>query len=181
MASERFLRDGFAATGLEGIAAEAGCSKRTLYARFPSKEALFLDVVRGLIGTWRVGFDAALDGAGSLEAALLVAAHRMLDVALQPAALALHRLVVAESARVPLIAATLVESGAGSGIEGLCRVIARHRPGLPPARLAFVAEQFQHLVLSGPRNRASGLGERLDRPSLDAWCRDSVAMALGGL
>ena len=166
---------------MEGVAASAGCSKRTLYARFASKEVLFLEVVRRLIGSWRLGFDDAIDHAGSAEAALLTAAHRMLDVALQPAALALHRLVVAEASRVPRIAAALAESGAGAGIDGLCRVMRRHRPDLPMRHLLFVAEQFQHLVLSGPRNRAIGLGQRLDRVALDAWCRDSVAMVMRAL
>jgi TetR/AcrR family transcriptional repressor of mexJK operon len=43
-----FLRDGFAGASTDAIAAEAGVSKRTLYAYYPSKEDLFVDVLRGL-------------------------------------------------------------------------------------------------------------------------------------
>ena len=43
-----FLREGFAAASTDVIAREAGVSKRTLYAYYPSKEELFADVLRRL-------------------------------------------------------------------------------------------------------------------------------------
>ncbi len=173
-----FLRDGFAATSIEVIAGTAGVSKRTLYARFTAKEAVFVAVVRRLIGTWLEGFDAAIEGAPSLEAALLAAGRRMLAVALTPAALALHRLVVAEAGRFPELAAALRDGGARSGIERLCRVMHTHWPDASPARLVFLAEQFQHLILAGPQARAMGLGESLNAIALDTWCVNSVALFL---
>jgi len=176
-----FLRDGFAATSIEAIATAAGVSKRTLYARFTGKEAVFLAVAQRLIGIWLTGFDAAMEGAPSLEAALLAAAQRMLAVALTPSALALHRLMVAEAGRFPDLATALRDAGARAGIERLCRVLHTHRPDADPARLAFLAEQFQHLVLAGPQSRAVGLGESLDAGALEAWRRDSVALFLRGL
>ncbi len=176
-----FLRDGFAATSIEAIAAAAGVSKRTLYARFSAKEAVFVAVVRRLVGIWLQGFDAAIEGAPSLRAALTVAGQHMLAVALTPAALALHRLMVAESGRFPELAAALRDGGARSGIERLCRVLHAHLPDAGPARLAFLAEQFQHLILAGPQARAIGLGESLDADALDAWCADSVALFLRAL
>ncbi len=176
-----FLRSGFAATSIEAIAAAAGVSKRTLYARFPAKEAVFLAVVRRLIGEWLQGFDAAVDSAPSLEAALLAAGQRMLAVALTPPALALHRLMVAEAGRFPELATALRDGGSRSGIERLCRILHVHRPNVGPAQLAFLAEQFQHLILAGPQARAIGLGESLDREAQDAWCADSVSLFLRAL
>lgn len=176
-----FLRDGFAATSIEAIATAAGVSKRTLYARFAGKEAVFLAVAQRLIGTWLTGFDAVVESAPSLEAALLAVGRRMLTVALTPSALALHRLMVAEAGRFPELAAALRNAGARAGIERLCRVLHLHRPDADPARLAFLAEQFQHLVLAGPQSRAIGLGESLDAAALAAWSQDSVALFLGGL
>ena len=156
-------------------------SKRTLYARFPDKEAVFLAVAQRLIAAWLAGFDAAVEGAPSLDAALLVAGQRMLGVTLTPSALALHRLMVAEAGRFPELAEAMRDAGAHAGVERVSRVLRAHRPDDSPARLAFLAEQFQHLVLAGPRARAVGLGECLDREALDAWCRDSVALFLRGL
>lgn len=176
-----FLRDGFAATSIEAISARAGVSKRTLYARFPDKEAVFLAVAQRLIATWLTGFDAAMEGAPSLDAALLAAGRGMVAVALTPPALALHRLMVAEAGRFPELAEALREAGARAGVERVGRVLRAHRPDDDPARLAFLAEQFQHLVLAGPQARAVGLGESLDAEALDAWCRDSVALFLRGL
>ncbi len=156
-------------------------SKRTLYARFADKEAVFLAVAQRLIGAWLTGFDAAVEAAPSLDAALLAAGRRMLAVALTPSALALRRLMVAEAGRFPELAEALRDAGARAGIEGVGRVLCVHRPDDDPARLAFLAEQFQHLVLAGPQARAIGLGESLDARALDAWCRDSVALFLRGL
>ena len=153
-------------------------SKRTLYARFPGKDAVFLAVVQRLIGTWLTGFDAAMDGAPSLEAALLTAGRHMLAVALTPTALALHRLVVAEAGRFPELATALRDGGARAGIERLHHLLGRHYPEASPRRLAFLAEQFQHMVLAGPQARALGLGDRLDADALAAWCRDSAALFL---
>ncbi len=174
------MRDGFSAVSIEGIAAAAGVSKRTFYARFPDKQAAFLAVVQRLVATWLVGFDAALERAPTLHDALLVAGRGMLTVALTPQALALHRLVVSEAGR-PEISAVLQAGGTRSGIERLCRVLHAHRPNLTPARLAFLSEQFQHLVLAGPQARAIGLGPPMDAAAADAWCRDSVALFLQAL
>ena len=173
-----FLRNGFAATSIEAISVKAGVSKRTLYARFPDKDAVFLAVVHRLIGTWLTGFDTAVEGAPSLETALLAAGRHMLAVALTPSALALHRLVVAEAGRFPDLAVALRDGGARVGIERLCRLLQRHRPDASPGHLAFLAEQFQHLVLAGPQARALGLGDRLDDDALAAWCQASAIMFL---
>ncbi len=175
------MRDGFAATSIEAISGKAGVSKRTLYARFADKEAVFLAVVQRLIAAWLTGFDAAMEGAPSLDAALLAAGRRMLAVALTPSALALHRLMVAEAKRFPELADALRDAGAHAGVERVGRLLHAHRPDDSPVRLAFLAEQFQHLVLAGPQARAVGFGDSLDREALDAWCRDSVALFLRGL
>ena len=174
------MRDGFAATSIEAISGKAGVSKRTLYARFSDKEAVFLAVAQRLVAAWLTGFDAAVEGAPSL-AALLAAGQRIVAVALTPSALALYRLMVAEAKRFPELANALRDAGARAGVERVGRVLRAHRPDDSPARIAFLAEQFQHLILAGPQARAVGLGESLDREALDAWCRDSVALFLRGL
>ena len=178
MATGRLLRDGYAATSLEGVAAEAGVSKRTLYARFPGKDALALAVVRRLVEGWMPGFDAMLEG--PLECALLAAARRIAAVALTPDALAMHRLVVAEAARFPALAHAVRDGGSRNGVEALARLLRAHRPALPAAQLGFLAEQFQHLVVAGPQARA-GLSGPPGAVELDRWCRDSVALFLRGL
>jgi AcrR family transcriptional regulator len=66
------LKKGIAATTLEAVAREAGLSKTALYYYFPSKDALFFDLVFGTIQSHaRAVHDAvenAPDGAGALHA-----------------------------------------------------------------------------------------------------------------
>ncbi|CAB3631252.1 hypothetical protein LMG3431_01287 [Achromobacter pestifer] len=49
-AIDEFRRHGFAATSMDQIAAAAGASKRTVYNHFPSKDALFAEILMQL---WR--------------------------------------------------------------------------------------------------------------------------------
>ena len=52
-ALELFYRDGFNATGVDRISAEAGVSKKTLYNHFKSKEELVLATLRKRDGVFR--------------------------------------------------------------------------------------------------------------------------------
>lgn len=179
-ATVRLLRDGFAALSLEAVAAECGVSKRTLYARFPGREALTLAIVRRLVAGWQPGFGALLTG--RLPAALEAAARRILAVATTPEAMALRRLLVAEGARFPALAEAAQGGGARTGIEALADLLLAHRPGLGPAQAGFLAEQFQHLVVAGPLARAmTGAGPALTDAEAARWCRDSVALFLNGV
>src|SRR5579871_4959390 len=62
-ATSLFLRDGYAATSMESIAAAAGVSKRTLYKRFPEKPALLRAAIAALIEKWLPGLDGSLEDA----------------------------------------------------------------------------------------------------------------------
>ena len=69
IATEIFVRLGYNATTLDRIAAEAGVAKRTIYARYPDKQALFfaLAFFAAVIGTMGIGATKALAwGRGSL-------------------------------------------------------------------------------------------------------------------
>ena len=176
-----FIQDGYAATSIEAIAASAGVSKRTFYARFESKSAVFLAVVRDLIGAWLTGFEESIEVAETLEDALLAASRKMLDVALTPAALALHTLLNAEAMRFPELGAALRQSGADVGVKRVAALLLAHTPDLTPEAAGFAAEQFQSMVVVGPQRRAIGLGRALDAPERERWCRSSVALLLHGL
>ncbi len=180
-ASTLFLRDGYAATSVEAITALAGMSKRTFYARFDGKGAVFLAVVRVLVRTWLSGFDDSLDGADTLEDALLAASRRMLEVALTPTALALHVLITAEIQRLPELAGSLRQAGVGLGITKVAALLRAHAPQLTSERAYFAAEQFQNLIVSVPQRRALGLGPPLDAAAREHWCQWSVALLLHGL
>ena len=106
VATALLLDQGYANTSMEAIAAAAGISKRTLYARFADKGAVLRAVVADLVANRLPPFTAAL-AAPDLRTALTAAAAHLLDAALHPTGLGLYRLLVAEAGRIPELPALL--------------------------------------------------------------------------
>jgi TetR/AcrR family transcriptional repressor of mexJK operon len=181
-ATTAFLTDGYAATTIEAIARACGVAKRTIYARWTGKPALFRSVLERLMAKW---LSSAGDWAEAkdLEAELLEASARILAVALTPEAVALHRLLIAESARFPELPAMLGQTGANEGTSRIAalldRAVAAGR--VPALDTAFAAEQFIHLVLAGPQRRALGLGAPLDEKQANIWGKAAVSLFLTGI
>jgi TetR/AcrR family transcriptional repressor of mexJK operon len=102
-----FLRDGFAATSTDAIAAEARVSKRTLYAYYPSKEDLFVDVLRKLtIENPQTRALESMEGMSprnreELRRDLLELAQKIVATMMQPDYLALLRTTIADTHRFP--------------------------------------------------------------------------------
>ncbi len=102
-----FLRDGFAAASTEAIAAEARVSKRTLYAYYPSKEELFVDVLRKLtienpqIRALERIEELSPGDREELRRDLLGLARKILMGMMQPDYQALLRTTIADSHRFP--------------------------------------------------------------------------------
>lgn len=172
-----FLRDGYGAASLEAVAAAAEVSKRTLYARFSGKPALFKAAVARLIARWLPAFDAGLEQTAGLEATLLTAARVMLATALVPEALALRRMMVAEVGRFPELAVLMQEAGAGVGVARLAGVLERAGVADP----AWAAAQFMALVLAVPQQRASFPGQSLDQAAQHDWAARAVGLFLHGV
>jgi AcrR family transcriptional regulator len=142
-ATEAFLRDGYAATSIESIARTARVAKRTIYARWDGKAALFLAVVRRLIDNW-LSTAGAWPETADLEASLLVAARSILSVALSSEAIALHRLMIAEGGRFPELRTIVARAGADEGVRRIAGLLGK---GIAAGQLrtidvAFAAEQF---------------------------------------
>ena len=107
----------------------------------------------------------------------------ILHAALTPQALALHRLIVGESARFPKLAAAVTREGAtGEAITLIAGLLAREaRAGkLTVGDPQFAAEQFLQMVLSIPQRRALGLGKSMAPHELDRWAQDVVKLFLDG-
>ena len=97
-ATELFLAQGYGSTTIEAVAARAGISKRTLYHRFDDKAALFTAVVHQIIEQIRPPAGVPLIEGTTVRDILRRLAAMILRAALSPPAIALHRLVMAESA-----------------------------------------------------------------------------------
>jgi TetR/AcrR family transcriptional regulator, mexJK operon transcriptional repressor len=182
-ATHLFLAHGYGATSIEGVARRARISKRTFYHRFDNKQALFGAVVRCIVDRLRPPPDVALIQGADLQEILQRLAGLILKGALSAQALALHRMIVAESARFPKLAAVVTEQApTGEAIRLIAGVLDREaRAGaLALANPSFAAEEFLHMVISLPQRRALGLGVPMTPVELDAWARDVVNLFLNG-
>ncbi len=106
-AQRLFLKNGFAGTSTDAIAAEAGVSKQTLYAYYPSKEDLLADVLRRLISDIPQSWPPPTTGEPSLGSrehlrlALTELARGMIASLMQPEYVSLVRVIIAETPRFP--------------------------------------------------------------------------------
>jgi AcrR family transcriptional regulator len=183
VATELFLAEGYGSTTIEAVAARAGISKRTFYHRFDDKAALFAAVVHRIIEQLRPPPGVPLVEGATLHDILRRIAGLILRAALSPRALALHRLVTAESARFPkLLRLVDAESATQEAKALIGNLLAREvrEPRFSAEARAFAAEQFLVMVVAQPQRRAMGLGTPLTATELDAWAENVVILFLNG-
>jgi AcrR family transcriptional regulator len=183
VACELFLAGGYGSTSIEAVAARAGISKRTLYHRFDDKPALFTAVVHEIIERIRPAPGVPLIEGATLRDVLRRLAGMILRAALSAPAMALHRLVMAESARFPELARAV--HGDGSTREAIALIgglLAREfrDPRFSAENRAFAAEQFIHMVVAVPQRRAMGFGAPMTAAELKEWADRSVDLFLDG-
>lgn len=182
-ATELFFTLGYGATTIEAVAQRARISKRTFYHRFENKATLFSAVVHRTIERLRPPADMPLLHGANLSEILRGLADLILRAALSPPAIALHRMIVAESSRFPNLAAVVTNQGASKeAIRLIAGVLKREaRAGnLALDNPAFAAQQFLHMVIALPQRRAMGLGLPMTSIEVDAWARDVVNLFLNG-
>jgi AcrR family transcriptional regulator len=182
-ATDLFFASGYGATSIEAVVQRAGISKRTFYDRFENKTMLLSAVVHRTIERLRPPDDVPLLRGADLPEMLRGVAVLILRAALSPPAIALHRLIVAESGRFPELLAVVARQGAS---EEAIRLIAgalerEARAGtLALDDPMFAAQQFLHMVIAVPQRRAMGLGKPMRSAEVDAWARDVVNLFLNG-
>lgn len=183
VATDLFMQQGYGLTTVEAVAQEARVSKRTLYFRFEDKAALFSAVVNRIIDRLHPPADVPLIDDGTLDSNLTRLAHLMLQGALSAEGLALSRLIAAESAKFPELAAIAAEKGGRQeAIELVSSLLVRHRrtERITIGNPEFAAQQFLQMVITIPQRRALGLGEPMTDGDLQRWVRDTVDLFLNG-
>lgn len=177
-----FLSQGYGATSIEAVARRARISKRTFYHRFDDKPALFVAVVHRIIDRLRSPADVERL-VGDLQEVLQRLARFILRAALMPEAVALYRVLVAESARFPKLAAVVTEHGVtDEAIRFISGILDREiRAGnLALDNTTFAAQQLLYMIIALPQRRAMGFGAPMTSADLDAWARDVVKLFLNG-
>ena len=112
-AARHFIRQGYAATSIEQIAAAAGSGKQTIYRRFVSKESLFIEVIsRQGQRLTEMAKAAHATGASPLDS-LRGVARMMLDFMVVAVMIGLHRVLIAEVPRFPDAVGAVLENCMG--------------------------------------------------------------------
>jgi TetR/AcrR family transcriptional regulator, mexJK operon transcriptional repressor len=107
----------------------------------------------------------------------------MLRAALSPPAIALHRLLIAESARFPELAQAVDAEGASREAVALISGLLSHEiknPAFGAQAREIAAQQFIQLVVSIPQRRAMGFGEPMSSSEVDSWADTAVTLLLNG-
>jgi AcrR family transcriptional regulator len=183
VATEQFLTEGYGSTSIEAVAGRARISKRTFYHRFDDKAALFAAVVHRIIEKARPPPGMPLLEGTTLQEILRRLAGLLLRAALSPQAIALHRLVTAESVRFPnLVRAVYDEGWVQQATALIGDLLSRELrdPRLTVELRSFAAEQFLHVVVALPQRRIMGLGVPMTPGEIDAWADNAVNLFLNG-
>ncbi|MFI5717603.1 TetR/AcrR family transcriptional regulator [Nocardia sp. NPDC051750] len=101
-----FLEFGYAGATMEAIAKAAGITKRSLYARYPDKRAVFAEVIPWALSRYEASDHEAVVGDEDIETALLEIGRVALQRAVNPENVRLTRIAMSESARFPEFAVT---------------------------------------------------------------------------
>ena len=174
------LRDGLAGTTLDRVAAEGGIAKMTLYRHFPSKEALFEGLVTAMCEYMREGLENAPSADIDKPSANRLADElRDFTLALiEPDALALYRLIVAEGWRFPDLARIFDQSGMRVIRLRIAKLL--ETGGAPSHESQQVAAEVVALALGDAYQRAVlGIVEEGDGEAFAKQIAAAVAYGLG--
>jgi TetR/AcrR family transcriptional regulator, mexJK operon transcriptional repressor len=139
-----FLEQGFGAASMDAVAEAAGVSKMTVYRHFHSKENLFAGMITDLCSRI-IGEGLELTSQRPIDEALRDFARKLLETVFAAETIELHRIVIAECRRFPLLGKLFYDSGPEAAIDVLAAYLRRnrHHPRVKPYRSArHAAEQF---------------------------------------
>lgn len=183
VALDMFLERGFEQTTMEDIATQVGMSKRTVYARYEDKSALFKATVQRAVERYTVPREAveALAKDDLEETLVAIARMRIANVA-KPVAIKLQRILSAQSYRFPELFRAAYEEGAGPTINFLSDLFLRYsREGkinvTDPHRAATA---FLSLVVGGP-SRLITSGSTVDEREIEQHIRFTINLFLTGI
>lgn len=181
-ALDHFLEKGFEVATIEAIAQSVGMTKRTVYARYPDKVALFRAAVNLAVQRFSTPQERieATD-CGDLEQTLRNIAMLRITQVGTPNGLKLQRIIATESYRFPDIFNLAYENGATPTVKFLAKLFRRETEA---GRLAITdtfraATTFMSMVVSGPV-RIIVSGNYLSETEIDERVNFAVRLFLDG-
>jgi TetR/AcrR family transcriptional regulator, mexJK operon transcriptional repressor len=183
VALDIFLERGFEQATMEEIATRVGMSKRTVYARYEDKGALFKAAVRRAIERYTVPREA-LEAVATddLEETLAAIARLRIANVATPVATKLQRILSAQSYRFPELFNVAFEEGAGPTISFLSDLFVRYRTlgRINVTEPQRAATAFLSLAVGGPA-RIIVSGNKLDDTEIEKHIRFAVGLFMVGV
>jgi TetR/AcrR family transcriptional repressor of mexJK operon len=181
-ALDLFLDKGFEQATIEAIAASVGMTKRTVYARYLDKAALFKATVQRAIERLIVANSTlrALE-TGDIETTLGAVARLRVAQVMTPAGLKLQRIINTESYRFPQIFTMAYEQNTRPVVEFLAGLLRRETEAgrMAVADHERAATVFLSMVVSGPV-RIIVSGNRLTGREIEDRLRFAIRLFLNG-
>jgi AcrR family transcriptional regulator len=142
-----FLRDGFERASVDDIAREAGVSKATLYAYFPDKRLLFLEIASAECRRQAADAESRIDPNAPIAQVLRLAAEKITAFMLSDFGQRIFRIAVAESENFPAVGEEFYKSGPQLVKERITEALrcACERGELVIDDIPFAAAQFAQL------------------------------------
>jgi TetR/AcrR family transcriptional regulator, mexJK operon transcriptional repressor len=177
-----FLEYGYDGATMEEIARAAGITKRTLYARYPNKRAVFLDVIPWAL-TRAVENDAGTKvDHDDLAAALTAIGRGSIKRSVDPDTVRLHRIVRNEIGRFPEFAVSAETLGWSRRQRQVMELLRRHQDAgtIEVDDIELAAEHFHALVEVLPA-RLADFGVYRSRKQENRHLQHAVRLFLNGI
>lgn len=177
-----FLESGYDGATMEAIAKAAGITKRSLYARYPDKRAVFVDVIPWALSRYEAEDSADAPRDEDIEAALLKIGRVALKRATDPANVRLKRIAMSESARFPEFEVT-AESMMWSGRQRAVVQVLQRGEAMGVVKIDDIevaAEHFLAMVELMP-GRLADFGIYRSKRQEDRHLKQAVALFMRGV
>lgn len=171
-----FLESGYARATMDAIAAKAGVSRKTLYARYSGKEAALQAVVDRLLeSSLPIPTPDTSETRRDPRSQLLRIGSDLAQLAVLPEVAGLNRLIFAEAAQLPELGRLFVdlEERAAAAVAETLRQLAVNKAIVLPCKPEAAAALFIEMVSSRPRLFAM-LGRPPTKAQLAADVEDAV-------
>ncbi len=190
-AAKLFTQQGYDATSVDQIASVAGIGKQTIYRRYPNKDHLFRAVLTDhLLGRFAEACAARMESlaneaaarSGSALGALKQICRITLELILDPDAVSLYRLMIAEERRSTLSAKELETT-----ILVFESVVYRHIKAaqqageLPPSLSPYVANALLAMLSGWAHKQTLLLGRVVEAEERDAYFECAWSLFLNGV
>lgn len=178
-----FSAQGFELTTIDAIAASLNMTKRTIYARYKDKAALFEAAVKRAIERWFIPLETlrALD-TGELDSTLVAIGRVRLGNNISAEGARLQRIVTAEAFRFPEVYRSY-DTVTMTVIQFLAEVFEKYRerePGDWFGDSELAASAFLSII-NAPARRAILSGQVPKAASLEGYVEKAVGLFLDGL